>query len=275
MNCPNARQFLLLCVTLCALGSLALFSGCKGNTSAAAVVDKTVSPPPHVQAYQTRIDPRNADPLTSILWTSAHWLPLVSPIGTERTTDTVYGAMLFDSNTLYVAFVSQKPMTPCTQDVVSVYLDSSRQHDGSEIMQFAVNSVGHTSCMWIRDAQPPTRAKDDGTPETFHPLSKIPADSLVPELFTHTAQGMQNGQPVWTAVIAIPMQKLPRPLRAVPTAGSQWKINLLRTTLVGEISANMEPLQANLSPVFVGQQAVAPYRMATLNLVDTQVSSAR
>ncbi|HUO09653.1 MAG TPA: hypothetical protein VM008_15190 [Phycisphaerae bacterium] len=275
MNRMDLRHFLLLCVTLCAAASLALLSGCKGNTSAAAMVEKTVSPPPHVQAYETRADPRYADPLTNPVWTAAHWLPLVSPIGTDRTTDAASGAFLFDANTLYVAIISHKPESAVAQDLVSVFLDSSRLCNGSEIIHVAVNSAGRASCTWIRDAEPPSRPRDDGTPDAFHPLSKIPVESMVPDLFTHIGAGTQHGRPVWTAVIAIPVRKLPLPLQAAPVAGTEWKVNLLRTTVATAPSSNLEPLQSNLSPVFVGQQAVAPYRMATLELVNTQVSVAQ
>jgi hypothetical protein len=257
------------------MSSLALLSGCKGNTSSAASYEKAVTAPPHVLAYQTLTDARLADPLTSGLWNGAHWLALTTPIGTERTTASAYGTMLFDANTLYVAFISQKPTHAFTQDMVSVYLDTSATGSGAEMVQVAVNSAGRASCTWIRDAQPPVRAKDDGSPDIFHPLSKIPVDATVTGLFTKTGVGTFNGLPVWTAVVAIPLQSLPTPLRATPVAGSQWKINLIRTTLIGEPNSNLEQLQANLSPVYVGQQAVAPYRMATLELVNAQVSAAQ
>ena len=97
--------------------------------------EKAVYPPPHVQAYETRLDPRNADPLTSSIWTSAHWFSFVGPIGTDRTTEASSGALLFDKNTLYVAFISQKPIRSVVQDFVSLYLCSSASRDGSEIIQ--------------------------------------------------------------------------------------------------------------------------------------------
>ncbi len=250
-------------------------AGCKGNTSAAAVPDKPVSAPPHVQAYSTRIDPRNADPLTSTIWTSAHWLSFVGPIGTDRTTEASSGALLFDKNTLYVAFISQKPTNSAVQDFVSFYLDSSLARDGSEMIQVSVNATGQATCTWIRDAQPPTGPREDGSADTFHPLSKIPAEGMVPGLFAKTGRGTFNGQPVWTAVVAIPMQKLPAPLRATPAPGGQYKVNLLRTTVIAGARNNPESLQSNLSPVYVGQQAVAPYRMATLDLSDSQVTVAQ
>jgi hypothetical protein len=71
------------------------------------------------------------------------------------------------------------------------------------------------------------------------------------------------------------MENLPLPLRATPTAGSQYKVNMLRMTIVADAKNNAELLQSNLSPVYVGQQAVAPYRMATLDLADTQVTAAQ
>jgi hypothetical protein len=275
MNRTDLRHFLPLCLALCAISSLALLSGCKGNTSAAAIVEKSVSPPPHVQAYETHADARNANPLSSPVWAQAHWMPLVSPIGTDRTTDAASGAFLFDANTLYVALICHKPEAAVSQDLVSVFLDSSRLSNGAEIIHVAVNSTGRASCTWIRDAEPPSRPRDDGTPDAYHPLSKIPAETMVPDLFTRIGEGTHHGHPVWTAVIAIPVRKLPLPLQAAPVAGTEWKVNLLRTTLTATPSSNLEPLQANLSPVFVGQQPVSPYRMATLELVNTQVTAAQ
>lgn len=242
--------------------------------SAAATVDKPVPPPPHVQAYAANTDPRNADPLTSPVWTSAHWVNFVGPIGADRTTETSSGALLFDKDNLYVAFISQKPATPVLQDFVSLFLDSSQARNGSEMIQVSVNAAGHASCTWIRDAEPPLAPREDGSPDTFHPLSKIPAEEMVSGLFSRTGQGTLNGRPVWTAVIAIPMQGLPLPLRATPAPGAQFKINLLRTTVIADAKTT-QSLQSNLSPVYVGQQAVAPYRMATLDLDDTQVTAAQ
>ena len=274
MNRTERYKLLLVCVAICAASSLALLSGCKGNASAAATYEKPVTAPPHIQAYQTLSDAHLADPLTSPVWTGAHWFTFTSPIGTDRTTAAASGTLLFDANTLYVGFISQKPGHAFTQDMVSVYLDTSALGNGAEMLQVAVNSEGRAACTWIRDAQPPTRAKDDGTPDTVHPSSKIPVDKVA-NLFTRIGEGTLNGEPVWTAVVAIPLNSLPGPLRATPTPGAQWKVNLLRTTMVGEPNANLEQLQANLSPVYVGQQAVAPYRMATLELVNTQVSAAQ
>lgn len=275
MNRTDPRQILHLCAALCALCVLVFMAGCKGNTSAAAVIEKAVQPPPHVQAYATRVDLRNADPLTSPVWSSAHWVNLVGPLGTDRTTEATSGAVLFDKETLYVAFISQSPSRPSLQDSVSFYLDSSRSRDGAEMVQVSITSAGEASCTWIRDAQPPTGPRDDGSADTFHPLSKIPAEQMVRGLLARAGHGTLNGQQVWTAVFAIPMANLPLPLRAVPTPGTQFKVNLVRTTVVADAGKTPESLQSNLSPVYVGQQAVAPYRMATLDLADSQVTIAQ
>ena len=275
MNRTELRQILHLCAALCALCFLVALAGCKGNTSAAAVMDKPVPAPPHVQAYATRLDPRNADPLDSSIWASAHWMSFVGPIGADRTTEASSGAILFDNNTLYVAFVSEKPATACLQDFVSFYLDSSAARNGSEMIQVSVNATGQTTCTWIRDAEPPTGPREDGSADVFHPLSKIPADGMVSGLFAKTGHGTLRGQPVWTAVVAIPVQKLPSPLRTTLAAEMHFKINMLRTTIVAEAGNSPQSLQSNLSPVYVGQQAVAPYRMATLDLADTQVTAAQ
>jgi hypothetical protein len=257
------------------MGCLTLLAGCKGNTSAAAVIEKTVSPPPHIQAYEALKDPRFTDPLASTVWNNARWFSLSAPIGSERTTAPVSGAILFDASNLYIAFVSEKPNTDFTQDMVSVYLDSTAVCNGSEMMEVTVNATGEATCTWIRDINPPLKPKEDGNPDIVHPLSKIHGDNLITGLFTKTRTSTLNGAPVWSAVVAIPLNGLPLPLRNAALPGTHWKINLLRTTIVPDANAGLEQLQANLSPVYVGQQAVAPYRLADLELVNTQVSSAQ
>src|SRR5271170_791497 len=213
MNRPGFQQLLLLACAFCALGFLTLLAGCKGNASAAAVIEKTVGPPPHVQAYEATRDPRLVDPLASTVWNNARWFSLAAPIGSDRTTAPVSGAILFDASHLYIAFVSEKPNTDFTQDMVSVYLDSTASSNGSEIMQVTVNATGEATCTWIRDVNPPLKPKDDGNPDIVHPLSKIHGDNLITGLYTKTRTSTLNGVPVWSAVVAIPLNGLPLPLR--------------------------------------------------------------
>ncbi len=270
MRLSTLHKFFCISAGLLASGSLALLSGCKGNTSAAAAMERTVAPPPVVMAYPVGTSAL-VDPLSGGSWTNARWLPLLPPVNTERTTAPVSAATLYDATSLYVAFISNKPAGNVAMDTVSVYLDSSSGGTGADMLQVTINKEGVTTCSWIRDAEPPVKARDDGSPDAFHPVSKIP-NLGVAGLRVKTGESVQNGVAVWTAVVAIPLKSLPTPLRTMPVPGSHWKLNLLRTTVLGDTGSGSEQLQANLSPIYVASQAVSPYRMAELDLVSVQVS---
>jgi hypothetical protein len=272
MKMPVLSKLALFSATLLAGGSLALLAGCKGNSSAAALVERSVTPPPMIHAYQLTGGQPLADPTTTPLWSNARWLPLVAPSNTDRTTAPVSAAVLYDAKYLYIAFISNKPTTPVFLDTVSIYLDSSPAGTGTDILNLTITPNGTLTSAWIRDAEPPTKPRDDGSPDLFHPISRIP-DLAIPGLLSKTGDAVQNNQPVWTAVVAIPLKTLPLPLRSTPLAGTVWKLNLLRTTLLPDTGAGIEQRQANLSPIFVGSQAICPYRMASLELAPAQVTA--
>jgi hypothetical protein len=198
---------------------------------------------------------------------SAAWYTLQAPANTSKSTPGVTAAMLYDDNNLYVAFVSETvppPAAPITQDAVSVFLDSTADQDGKEMVQVSVNSAGQYSCTWIRSSEPAQR-KDDGGPDWMHPYASVP-NVTVKGLTARTGTGVQNGNPVWTAVVAIPIMNLPMPLQQQPMAGAHWKINLIRSISTKDVGLGTEQLQANLSPVHLGAQVVSPYRMARVLL---------
>jgi hypothetical protein len=206
------------------------------------------------------------------VWANARWLPLVAPANTDRITAPVSAAVLYDAKYLYVAFISDKPTGNFTMDTVSIYLDSSPTGTGADMLNLTLTPAGTLTSAWIRDAEPPTKPRNDGTPDLFHPISRIP-NITIAGLVAKTGHSLQNNHPVWTAVVAIPLKTLPLPLRSTPVAGANWKLNLLRTTLLPDTGAGIEQRQANLSPIFVGSQAVCPYRMASLTLAPAQVSA--
>jgi hypothetical protein len=73
--------------------------------------------------------------------------------------------------------------------------------------------------------------------------------------------------PVWTVVVGIPVNQLPRPLAVTGAlTGARWKVNALRTVVKGS-GDHLELLQANLSPMYVGSQDVSAYRMSELMLM--------
>ncbi len=212
------------------------------------------------------------DPLAGGCWANARWMPLVAPANTERTTAPVTAATLYDSRCLYVAFVSNNPAGAVALDTVTVFLDTSAARNGSDMLQVTIRNDGLAACSWLRDAEPPLKAHDDGSPDLFHPVSRIP-NVPIAGLVAKTSQSIANGTGVWTAVVAIPLASLPTPLRSAPTPGTRWKLNLLRTTVLPDSGNGSEQLQANLSPIFVGSQAVSPYRMADLELTPSQLSA--
>ena len=244
--------------------------GAKAIPSAAAMMERTIGPPPVVSVRWTAADPLHADPLTSDLWNKAPWMSLVQPANSERSTPLCKARLLVDSRHLYVAFASElapgetaaaatasAPDAPPDRDLVSLFLDI--KGDGTEILQFSAGPSGRTACTRIRASVAPT-PREDGTPNMNQPLELIPHWST-DGVETIPGAGHSDGRPVWTAVFSVSFQSLPLPFHVTPAGGEKWKFNLLRT-----ISSEGDLLQANLSLVFVGAQSVSPYRMAELDV---------
>jgi len=254
----------LLAAALLSAATLSLFAGCKGNTTAAAVPERAVGAPPSIHAYPVAGDVRTADPLSSPIWRNAPWMELTAPANTQRTTPATSAALLFDSNTLYVAFISEKSATPVSRDVVSLFLDTTTSGAGLEMVKVYIDNTGEASCTWIRGSSPAEK-RADGMPDYSHPVTSFP-DYQVTGLWSRVSQGTQNGSTVWTAVVGVPLKNLPPPLRASVTPGTHWKFNLMRNVTSAGGTGHVEQLQANLSPVHVGAQEFAPYRLADLVL---------
>ena len=263
MNRPW-RIFRSLAMLMCVGGGAALLGGCKGNTTSAANSEHGIMPPPAVVAHHAGADLREANPLVSPVWRDAQWLHLVGPMNTVRTTAASRMAMLYDAETLYVAFVNENQGgSGDKRDAVSLMLDTTAAGNGTEMVQVQVESSGAKSCAWIRSATPAT-PHADGSPDLLHPVSKMPGFPV--ELWCKTGEGVSDGVPVWTVVVGIPLNQLPRPLAVTSaTAGARWKVNALRTVVKGT-GDHVELLQANLSPVYVGSQDVSAYRMSELVL---------
>ena len=98
-------------------------------------------------------------------------------------------------------------------------------------------------------------------------MSMIPLPtSQVPGFSVKTGSGQPNGQPAWTAVISLPLEGLPVPLRTQPAVGDHWHANLIRNDWIKTPDGARQLLQSNFSPVYPSAQAVSPYRMADLVL---------
>lgn len=268
MNHANAYKMFLLAAGLLATSSLALLSGCKNSTSAAALVGKVVGPPPTIQIGTLAPGASVADPMSDASWQGTQWYLLIQPTNTTHTTSQARAAMLYDADNLYVAFVNNKtPLTPA-HDMVSIYLDTDG--DGTEVAKIDVPSDGtEPTCTWIRStvsaATREASARADGGLDNEHPTSQIPGVN-VKGLSATVKDLTGNNEKVWTAVVTIPLQSLPLPVRANGTSGAKWKVNLLRTTITADTGSGSEALQSNLSPVYLGQQAICPYRMAEIVL---------
>jgi len=272
MTLKRGHIFAVAGAMLFAVGAGALFSGCKGNPTEASTGGQHVGPPPNVTVLKTAVDPGGKNPggmnpLVDKVWLSAAWYTLTPPANTTKSTPAVRAAMLYDDKNLYVAFVSDTvppPAAPILQDSVSVFLDSTPDQDGKEMAQVAVNSTGQYSCTWIRSSEPAMK-KEDGGPDWLHPYATVP-NVAVKGLAAQVAAGMQNGSPVWTAVVTIPVMNLPLPFQQQPAAGVRWKLNLIRSISTKDMGQGTEQLQANLSQVYLGAQVVSPYRMARVLL---------
>ncbi len=263
--CKTIRGILTALLALIIIaGSLAQLSGCKGNTTSAALPGATpVVPPPTVSAYPVATDIRQADPLQDPTWLHAQWFTFLPPINTTLSTPTTHAAILYDAANLYVAVVSRR--TPAVHDTISLFIDTTCS--GKQLLEVSCDSLGKTDATWYHSAMA-AAPKDDGTPNLAHPLSTIP-ELPIPGLSTNLRSANINGTDLWTVVLTIPTKMLPQALRTSPSADAHWKVNLIRTlTVPSATDANsLEYRQSNLSQVFQGAQPVSPYRLADLRLL--------
>jgi hypothetical protein len=253
-------------LSLAALGVSALFAGCKGNTTAAATVERRVGKPPVVVARDSGVDVREADPLTSEVWKQAAWWEMTAPANSSQTTPRTRGATLFDGGTMYVAVVCGMPEIgeSVKGDAVTVFVDPAGE--GRELLQLTVDAQGTARSAWIR-SNAAIEPLEDGSPNVGYPLDVRP-NVKVGGLWTRVRKGNLEGREVWSVVMAVPAGGMPGVMQVPPAAGGHWKFNVLRTMVrVAPGGEREEQVQGNLSPVYVGAQAFCPYRMAELDFV--------
>lgn len=262
----HLRTWALSGAALIAVGGVALLGGCKGNTTSAAGMAIHAEKPPVVTASRAAMNMKETDPLTSSAWRNA-LAPLVPPVNTLRTTAPTRAGVLFDDETLYVAFVSERQpgSTGQSRDAVTLFLDPLCE--GKELFQVTVDSTGATSCTWLRSSEP-AEALEDGSPDWGHPVVATP-DMKVSGMWTQVREGTDEGHSVWTCQLALPVAGLPKKLQVKPAAGAHWKFNLVRTYATIKDGRVVDQAQANLSPFYVNAQAVSPYRLADLGFADT------
>jgi len=247
--------------TLCC--AVAMIAGCKNNTSAAAV-EHSVGKPPVVTISPVQPAVPLTNPLTSEQWSKATWITLAAPANTYRTTAPTRAAILVTPTTLYAAFVCEKQPIDVAKDSAVLFLDTHNADDHMEMVKITVDSAGPATCTWIRSDGVPT-PHSDASPDLGYTFYTLP-DFKVPGLTAHVGQGTDQGAPVWTSVVAIPLQSLPQPLKAVATPGAHWKFNLIRSVMAINGNGEKEQLQANLSPIYVGAQECTTWRMAELDI---------
>jgi hypothetical protein len=254
------RSCALLGAILTTVGGAALLGGCKGNTSAAASVERRTGRPPVVvaRAAGDSGDIGRTDPLSDQVWRGAEWWPLVAPANTAHTTPASRTAVLYDSRAIYVAVINDLPEAgqEFAQDGVSLYVDTSGE--GKELLQVTTDAQGTTRCAWIR-SNVAVAPREDGSPDIGYPLDIRP-DFQVQGLTARAGEGFVDGRAVWTTVFEVPVAGLPALMQMAPAPGGHWKINVLRRVTQGG-----EQWQSNLSPVYVNAQSVSAYRMAELD----------
>jgi hypothetical protein len=268
---------------------LPFLGGCKGNSAPLAKVEAG-PPPPVLRVLPAAGDPLTANPFSDVTWRNAVWETLGPALHDARTPPLTRVASLYDSKNLYVAFLCASPRAadavasaPATgsdapnmmQDRAEIWLDTSTAQNGTEVFSAIVTSAGQVQGTWYRASAPP-EPKEDGAPSFLYPISEIP-DYKVPGMDARISHGTLDGQTAWGAVVAIPLQSLPLPLRidaAQVKAGAHWRVNLIRADIVQRSDLSNEVRQANFAPVYPACQQVSPYRMAQLLLESPNASIA-
>jgi hypothetical protein len=263
------RTCVLSGAALMAAFGVALLPGCKGNSTSAAVMEHRPGKPPVVIANRAAPNIQTADPLTNPSWRTV-MLALAPPANTTRTTALTQAGVLFDDQTLYVAFICEKQPTTAAQsrDAVSLYLDPLG--NGLELFQVTVDSTGTSACAWLRSSEP-AEPLDDGSPDFGHPVVAVP-NLTVSGLAVRVREATDEGHPVWTCQITLPLAGLPPKLQVKPAPTTHWRFNLVRTFATLKGGKLGEQFQSNLSPFYVNAQAVSPYRLADLQFPDDKAT---
>ena len=244
------------------MGASAL-GGCRGNPSEAAGPESTTPAPPKVTAARVSLDVREADPLSADVWRNAAWTIFIAPMNTSATTPATRAAVLYDPANLYVAFICRKsPVADASStDAVTLFLDT--WGEGKELLEVSLDAAARVPvCTWHRSTKA-AQPLENGAPDMTVPTNHYP-DFKLSSAWSVVREGEEEGQAVWSAVLAIPLADLPVPLRAAASPGAHWKVNLVRT--IKSTGGGNRLLQSNLSPIYINAQPVSPYRLADLEL---------
>jgi hypothetical protein len=202
----------------------------------------------------------NSDPLASAAWQSAPWHTLTGALDDPRSGPPTRAALLYDAENLYVAFISEdaKP-----SDSVELWLDSSTDHVGKELLCLSVQPDAPAATYWYR-SQTPSQPLADGSPDRAHAITRFAKE--IAGLQTKNAHATSDGKPVWTVVVKLPLRSLPGPLSTQGTEGRHWLINLLRYDIEPQTTGDPIVVQSNLAPIYRSSQPLSPYRMAEVVL---------
>ncbi|HTV47085.1 MAG TPA: carbohydrate-binding family 9-like protein [Phycisphaerae bacterium] len=256
---------------LCAL------PGCKDSSNANAAADsqQNVSEPLVMNAVELTPDSTPmAGPLANPFWASTRWYTLNSASAGQDPAAVTRAAVAYDQSNLYIAYIctgtpprfdpTAAPMNLWRHDCVEIWLDTSREQNGTNFFEIVVAPNGRTNAVWHSSATPP-QPDPNGNLDLNHPYSVIPWKTT--GLKTTAATGLWQGQSAWTLVVQIPLNSMPKPLQSIPAVGDRFRINLLRYQwMPGDAGQPDELTQYNLFPVPSEAQAVTPYLMGRLVL---------
>lgn len=263
-------------IAIAALLALGL-QGCRESSTSTVRTDHAA---PTVLYARQATSAKNllSNPLNAPAWQQARFAIFEPATKHRHGAGPTEGAAVFGRNNLYVAFVcdaravfslpSAKGDGLWRQDCAEVWIDTSKKQNGTNFLEIIATPDGRTYACWHRTASAP-KPLADGKPNFGHPFSRI--DWPLPGLRVKTARGQWLGRPAWTAVLAIPLAELPRPLHTRPRPGDRWRINLLRYSWVPKHAKQTHRTlyQSNLFPVERACQEFEPYRMGRIVLSPT------
>lgn len=268
-------------VALMATMLVSVWPGCKDNTAA---VNSGQSPKPSSvsvpTAFRALPSPNGeklfTDPVRSNLWAGARWYSLATSHGSLAATQT---AAYYTTHNLYIAVnatgspaaSSNVPLRDLWRhSCAEVWLDTTRRQTGMNFYEIVIAPDGRVNQVWHKSGSPP-RPTADGGVNFDHPFASIPwkTPGLVAKTWTH----LHSYKPGWSAVVKIPLSRLPRALTCVCKPGARYRINVLRYRWRHGADGD-KLIQTSLFPVAPGCQPFAPYRMGRLLLAHSDTALA-
>ncbi|MGC8625251.1 MAG: sugar-binding protein [Phycisphaerae bacterium] len=274
----GVTTFKMLGVVVLAGSLLSVWPGCKdGSTNSVPAPrgDAAVVRPVALEAVAVNVPAAPDNPLTAGIWKNAQWVTLTKTSSGRTHGTFTKVAALFTKTNLYVAIVATGPYHADAaaapdnlwrHDCTEIWLDTSRQQNGTNFFELVVSPTGETHGVWHRSSTAPTPGPG-GQPNLDHPYSLIPWQ--VASWIVKTGAGTWHGQHAATAVVEISLSGLPRPLRFNAKVGGRFRINILRYVWRRAASGHRQLTQYSLFRVPPEAQAFAPYLMGRLALISS------